>query len=298
MKKKIHNTPNISSALTLSTQIEKSLTYIRSKTKLQPDIAIILGSGLGHFTNLLTDQISIDTASIPYYPHLTVEGHRGQVVFGTIGNTTLLVFQGRVHCYETGNIETTLYPIRIARALGITTLIVTNAAGGVNENFQAGDLMLITDQINLTFENPLKDNEHRTRPTDPDKSGQSFVQVSNIELYNRYLRDIITKVAQEKSIDIQRGIYCGVLGPSYETAAEIEMIRRIGGEAVGMSTVNEVSLAVALGMRVAGVSCITNMATGISSEKLSHAEVTKVASKVQQQFASLLTGAIQHMPKT
>jgi purine-nucleoside phosphorylase len=193
------------------------------------------------------------------------------------------VFQGRVHYYETGKIASVLYPIYVAHRLGIRTLIVTNAAGGVNREFKPADLMLMTDQINLTFENPLGDP-----PLVPRHR-------KNAPLYDDGLQQIIRKTADKKNIVLRRGVYCGITGPSYETAAEVKMVRLFGGDAVGMSTVNEVTLAQSLGMRVAGISCITNLSTGISDQKLSHAEVTEVADRVKQVFAGLLRGVIEQL---
>ena len=265
--------------MTPNQQLRESLSYIRSGTKAKPKVAIVLGSGLGDFADSLSSKVSIDTSSIPHYPVSTVEGHKGKLVFGKIGKTNLLAFQGRVHFYETGTLNTILYPIQIAHALGVKTLIVTNAAGGVNKQFNPGDLMLMTDQINLTFENPLRGNKTTT-------------QVRSAFLYASSLQEIISKTALQHSIALQRGVYLGVKGPSYETAAEIEMIRRIGADAVGMSTVNEVSLAHSLGIKIAGISCITNYATGIKDLKLSHAEVTEVANKVKQKFTLLLKSFI------
>lgn len=261
----------------LSDQITKSIEIIRRQTTLHPKIAVVLGSGLGDFADALTKPTSINTSDIPHYPRSTVIGHQGRLVFGKLGSAPILAFQGRVHFYETGNLETVLYPIRIAHKLGIKTLIVTNAAGGVNRSFKPGDLMMITDQINLTFENPL---------------GDSGLRRLNIDLYDKAIQKIIMQVATKKNLPLQSGVYCGVKGPSYETAAEVRMVGRIGGDAVGMSTINEVSLAVALGIRVAGISCITNLATGIGHEKLSHGEVTEVANRVKKSFTELLAGTI------
>ncbi len=260
-------------------KLRESLSYIRSGTNAKPKVAIVLGSGLGDFADSLSNKVSIETSAIPHYPVSTVVGHKGKLVFGRIGKTELLAFQGRVHFYETGTLNTILYPVQIAHALGVKTLIVTNAAGGVNKQFNPGDLMLITDQINLTFESPLRGNTSSTH-------------VRSAFLYDASLQELIFKTGLEHSIGLQRGVYCGVKGPSYETAAEIEMIRRIGADAVGMSTVNEVSLAHALGMKIAGLTCITNYATGIKDLKLSHAEVTEVANMVKTKFTLLLKSFI------
>ena len=218
----------------------------------------------------------IDT--VPNYPRATVEGHVGTIVAGKLSGVSLLVFQGRVHLYESGDLDSVLYPIRIAHRLGIKILLLTNAAGGLHMNFRPADLMIITDQINLTFENPIK---HLRRPS---RGG---------DLYDPEIRDIMRAVGRESNIELRQGIYCGIKGPSYETVAEVEMIRRIGGDAIGMSTVNEVSLAHALGIRLGGISCITNLATGIAADKLTHREVTEVAALVKEPLQSLLTGVVQ-----
>ncbi len=269
-----------STTKTVAQKVGESVKFIHSKTKLHPELGIILGSGLGNFAESLAVNKVIDTADIPHYPISTVEGHKGKLVFGKLNSIPLLAFQGRVHYYESGNLESILYPIRVAQKLGIKTLILTNAAGGVNKSFSAGDLMVLSDQINLTFENPLKEAKTNSRHT---------------PVYDPELLKIMVKTAAGKKIKIQQGIYCGVKGPSYETASEIEMIRLIGGDAVGMSTVNEASLASALGIRVAGISCITNLATGILDAKLSHAEVTEVADKVKFTFEDLLKGIIENI---
>src|SRR5271169_106735 len=263
-----------------SRHLQESIKTIRQHTRDLPDIGIILGSGLGDFANALNHSTAISTADIPHYPHSTVAGHHGKLVFGKIGSDKLLVFQGRVHYYETGNLETILYPIRIAHALNIKKLIVTNAAGAVNAGYSPGDLMMITDQINLTFENPLQNIKRA-----------NFKK----EMYDKVFQKVITDVSKKKSIPIRRGVYCGVKGPSYETAAEVRMAKHIGADAIGMSTINEVSLAVALGIRVAGISCITNLSTGISGQKLSHDEVTEVANMVKSSFTELLKGVIEEI---
>lgn len=263
--------------------LRETLAYLHRHIDQPPSIAIILGSGLGEFGNRLRDKIVVPTESIPHYPRLTVEGHRGKLIFGKIGNVQVLTFQGRIHFYESNDLAQVLFPIQVASGIGIKTLLVTNAAGGINRQFRPGDFMLITDQINLSFELPLlpKQFQHKRN------------QHSRSQVYNSRIQGIIAAVAAEKSIPLRRGVYCGVKGPSYETAAEIEMIRKIGGDAVGMSTVNEVSLAKHLGMRVAGISCITNLATGMASVPLSHAEVTEVANKVKKRFEVLIREIIK-----
>jgi purine-nucleoside phosphorylase len=264
--------------ITIEDKIVESVKAIRKQTKFRPKMGIILGSGLGDFAETLNMPNSIDTQSIPHYPHSSVVGHKGRLIFGTLGKLPILAFQGRVHFYETGSLETILYPIRVAHALGIRKLILTNAAGGVNKEFKPGDLMLINDQINLTFENPISRNKSLT--------------VKNKFLYDLEFQSKILEVAKKNDIKLQQGIYCGIKGPSYETASEVRMIRSLGADAVGMSTVNEASLAVNLGMRIAGFSCITNLSTGILDQKLSHQEVTEVANMVRHTFSRLITEVI------
>ena len=260
----------------LASDVKESVRFIRSRTGQRPGVGVILGSGLGDFAGRLTKSVSLETSAIPHYPSPTVIGHEGRLVFGRIGALSTCVIQGRIHYYETGDLQTVLYPVRVLHGLGVRILVVTNAAGGINPHFHAGDLMIVSDQINLTFANPL-----HARP-----------MISHRDLYEPALQRTIGEVAERQGVSIRRGIYCGLQGPSYETAAEVEMVRRLGGDAVGMSTVNEVSLACSLGMRVAGISCITNLSTGISTEKLSHAEVTEVADRVKISFAGLLAGTI------
>ena len=261
----------------VDSQLKESVRFIKAKTTLRPRTGLIFGSGLGDLAAVLSSRQVIESSAIPHYPVSTVEGHHGRLIFGKLNKVPILAFQGRIHLYETGNIESVLYPIHIAHELGLSVLIVTNAAGAVNREFSAGDLMLITDQINLTFENPVIRRLYR-------KTGR--------HIYDQRLQSRIKKLANEQNIPLRQGVYCGLKGPSYETAAEIEMIRRIGADAVGMSTVNEVTLAAGYGMRVVGISCITNLATGIGSNKLSHVEVTEIANKVREPFSKLLIAAI------
>ncbi len=257
-------------------KLNETIKFIRKYTNIKPKCGIILGSGLGDFADGLTNKVIIQNSDIPYYPNSTVVGHKGQLVFGYLNNKPILAFQGRIHYYETGDLNTILYPIFVAHQLGIQKIILTNAAGGVNRNFHPGDLMLIKDHINLTFE-----------------TAYSLLHPANYSaqknIYDLKLIKTVIKIADEKNIPLREGIYVGVKGPSYETASEIEMIRRIGGDAVGMSTVNEATLASLLGMRVIGLSCITNYATGVTNLKLSHSEVTEVANKVKHRFSELIT---------
>ena len=268
------------SAYTLEEKVDESVRFIRQVSNKKPRLGIVLGSGLGYFAESLTSTTSIDTSTIPHYPKPTIEGHEGKLLIGTLHEKTMLLFQGRVHYYESGDLESVLYPIRIAHALGVRTLLLTNAAGGINSKFRPADLMLITDHINLTHENPSR--------------GISAVR-KNTPVYDLELQKLILLAAKSQRIKLQRGVYCGLKGPSYETVAEVQLARHIGSDAVGMSTVNEATFAQGLGMRVAGISCITNLSTGISDQKLSHNEVTDVAQQVQYAFSALLDTVIERL---
>lgn len=264
----------------LNEQVGASVAFIRKCIHTSPALGMVLGSGLGDFADSLPNAISIATSSIPNYPRISVEGHKGRLVFAEVDKHEILVFQGRVHFYESDDLEAVLYPVRVAYDLGIRTLIVTNAAGGVNPSLAPGDLMVITDQINLT-------SLHL-----PSLIGKP---ISHQMAYSRKLIQLAFHTGESHGLLLKKGVYAGVLGPSYETASEVEMIRRIGGDAVGMSTVMEVSLASSLGMEVLGISCITNRATGISSSRLSHDEVTEVANRVKKDFALLLSLIIRNL---
>ncbi len=257
----------------------ESVRFLRSQLPAPPDIALVLGSGLGDYAESLPRSIIIPSAGIPSYPKSTVPGHKGQIVFAELAGRNLIVFQGRMHLYECNDLSRVLFPIAVAAELGAGTLIVTNAAGGINRQFAPGDLMLITDQIDLTFQAPGIPGDRR----------------GNRDLYDHELTEHASRLASARGLSVQRGVYAAVKGPSYETAAEVEMIHRLGGDAVGMSTVKEVAFASALGMRVLGISCITNKATGIGSSKLDHEEVTEVAGRVKINFADLLTDCISGM---
>ncbi len=257
---------------------KESAAFLRGRTSISPRTAVILGSGLGDFADALDGSTAIETSSIPHYPVPTVHGHRGRIVFARIDNHPIVALQGRIHFYESRTLQTVLFPIHVLSELGVHNLIVTNAAGGINRSFSPGDIMLITDQINMTL--------HRPPAGERPGSGR---------LYDPLLAERTSEIAVQLGIRLRRGVYAGVKGPSYETASEVEMLHRLGGDAVGMSTVFEVTLANSLGMKVLGLSCITNLATGIGSQKLSHAEVTEVGNRVKSTFARLLTSVIPHL---
>jgi purine-nucleoside phosphorylase len=243
-----------------------------------PALAIVLGSGLGGLADRLDDVASVPYAELPGFPLVTVAGHRGAVLSGRLGGRRVVALAGRLHPYEGHSSALAAFPVRVVRALGARTLFVSNAAGGIRERLAAGTLMVITDHLNLTFRNPLIGPAESEEPRFPDMS----------EPYDRQLIARLHACGDDIGEPLQDGVYCGLVGPSYETPAEIRMARALGADAVGMSTVSEVVVARALGMRVAGVSCITNVAAGGSSHPLSHLEVLEVAARAAARFERLV----------
>lgn len=258
---------------------DEIVSYLASKNICKPEIGIILGSGLGILTEEVVDQVIIPYSEIPHFPQSTVVGHKGQFVFGTLAGKSVVCMDGRFHYYEGYELEQVTLPVRVMQKLGVSKLIVTNAAGGVNESFDAANLMIITDHINLMGVNPL-------RGKNKDEFGPRFPDMS--EAYDKELREIAFEVAEKLQIKLQKGVYAAVSGPCYETPAEIRYVRVIGADAIGMSTVPEVIVANHCGIKVLGISCITNMAAGISQGKLNHKEVMETASIVREKFINLV----------
>lgn len=245
--------------------IYKSYNYLKENVEIKPEIGIILGSGLGDVVNLLSDKQIISYKDIPHFPCSNVVGHEGNLVFGKVNNLNVVIMQGRTHYYEGKGFDPVVYPIYVLKLLGIDKLIITNACGAVNENFKPGDLMLITDYINLLGINPLiGDNNEDFGPRFPDMS-------------ESYSKELINKVKSIADIHLQEGVYAFFNGPCYETAAEIRAYKMMGADVVGMSTVPETIVANYMGIKVLSISCITNMATGLAKEKHSHKEVLEVA---------------------
>jgi purine-nucleoside phosphorylase len=264
--------------------IRETADFIRARCPQQPVLGIILGSGLGAYADSFQDRTLIPFVDLPHFPSSTIPGHSGNLVIGKAEGIPAVALQGRTHLYEGYSIAEVAFPTRILGALGISRLIVTNAAGGINTDFQPGDLMLITDHINMMGTNPLAGpNFEELGPRFPDMS----------EAYDGAMRNIALEVAREKGITLRQGVYIGLPGPSYETPAEIRMCRAFGADAVGMSTVPEVIAANHMGMRVLGISCITNMAAGILPQKLTHKEVLDTTSAAGEKFQSLLQGIIR-----
>lgn len=263
--------------------IKEAVSFIEPKLAEKPTLGLVLGSGLGVLADEIENPVVIPYHEIPGFTVSTVVGHKGQLVIGKLEGKQVVAMQGRFHYYEGHGLEAVTFPIRVMKALGVDTIIVTNAAGGINENYRPGDLMLIRDHINMTFRNPL------IGPND-ETLGVRFPDMS--EAYSRRLRAVAKEVAGEQGIELQEGVYVGLLGPSYETPAEIRMLRILGGDAVGMSTVPEVIVARHMNMQVLGISCISNMAAGILEQPLSHDEVMETTEKVKAQFLALVHGIV------
>lgn len=274
-------------------QYEAAAEYIAARTRHRPRVAMILGSGLSPLAQAVEDADSLLYEEIPNFPKPTVEGHAGQLVLGRLGKTTVMLMQGRVHFYEGYDIQQVVFPVRVMQVLGIQTLIVTNAAGGLDPTFDAGDLMLISDHINLigmAGANPL------FGPNDPTL-GPRFPDMS--QTYDRELRRIARKVAQEQEISLREGVYISLSGPSFETPADLRFLRLIGADAVGMSTVPEVIVARHGGMRVLGISGISNIAlTDPTADQVtSHAEVLATGQRIVPQLISLVLGVLDRMDR-
>jgi purine-nucleoside phosphorylase len=252
----------------------------------RPEVAIVLGSGLGFLGDELGDAVRIAYAAIPGFPQPTVQGHAGELIAGTLEGRGILAQSGRFHMYEGHPDAVVALPVRVFAALGVRTLIVTNAAGGIRRTFRPGSLMLISDHVNTTgrfpLAGPLLEGEERF----PDMS----------DPYDAALRTLARRVAAEERIPLEEGTYAATLGPSYETKAEIEMLKRIGADAVGMSTVPEVIVARARGMRCLGISTVTNLAAGLGAPTLSHAEVLETANRVKGDLARLVRGIVRNLP--
>lgn len=264
---------------TVIEKLQESISFVRTKTSLKPKVGVILGSGLGAFVKDLEIETTISFKDIPHFMPPTVEGHTGNLIFGRVGTNQVAVLQGRNHYYEGHSMETVAFPTRTLALMGIEILILTNSAGGFGDTMQAGDFMVIEDHINLMGTNPLMGpNIKELGPRFPDMT----------EAYDKRLIEMMEQVLQKQGTRYHKGIYCGVSGPTYETPAEVRYLKMIGGKAVGMSTVPESIAANHLGLRVAAMSCITNLAAGISNRKLSHDEVTDTAKKVEMQFTSFL----------
>lgn len=262
-----------------STELDAALAGLDRFRAEPPVLGVVLGSGLGAFADILSDAEVVPMASIPHVAVPAVQGHSKNLCFGRIGTARVACFSGRVHAYEGHALDKVVFPVRILAALGVKAVLLTNAAGGIRDDLRAGDLMLISDHINFTGRNPLVGPNQAPFPRFPDMS----------EVYDGSLRTLARDAASGSNLDLKEGVYAGVLGPSYETPAEIRMLRTLGADAVGMSTVLEAIALRHLGVRVAGVSAITNKAAGLSAQKLDHAEVEATATRIQRVFVEFLS---------
>jgi purine-nucleoside phosphorylase len=264
--------------------LQEAIDFVHARSRLRPALGLILGSGLGSYAGTFADSIILPYSLLPGFPRCSVPGHSGNLVVGSIEGRSCIALQGRFHFYEGLSMRDITFPVRLLAGLGIRSLIVTNAAGGLNPEFKPGDLMLIEDHINAMGSNPLIGDGFG----EPEAR---FVDMSRA--YDPDLREISIKVAEAGSILLRRGVYLGVSGPCYETPAEIRMYRSFGADAIGMSTIPEVIAAIEAGMKVLGISCITNMAAVTGSERMTHQEVLETAENAGAAFSSLLTGIIK-----
>jgi purine-nucleoside phosphorylase len=262
---------------------ERAAKFILSKTKLRPKIALVLGSGLGAFADELSSATKIPYQKIPGFPRSTAVGHAGQLVVGKVGSVEVAVMQGRVHFYEGYAAKEVVFPMRVLGRLGIRSVILTNAAGGIDLGYKQGALVVIRDHINLQGANPLiGPNDERFGPRFPDMT----------QAYWKQYREIALSEAKRLGIEVHEGVYAALSGPSYETSAEIRYLRTIGADLVGMSTVPETIVARHMGIRVLGISCVTNMAAGILDQTINHAEVMETGERVKTRFIALLRAVI------
>ncbi|QGQ95980.1 purine-nucleoside phosphorylase [Paenibacillus psychroresistens] len=274
-------------------QILEAAGYIRDKlADRKPEIALILGSGLGDLAEQITNPVMISYSEVPHFPVSTVAGHAGLFVIGELEGKCVIAMQGRFHYYEGYEMRKVTLPVYVMKQLGVSTLVITNAAGGMNRTYEAGDLMLLSDHLNLTGDSPLIGTNH-------DELGLRFPDMS--EAYSRSFRELAHKVASEVTnnqgnpLKLQEGVYAGISGPAYLTPAELKMLANLGGDAVGMSTVGEVIAAKHCGMQVLGISCITDMAIGEELEPLTHEQVMATAEKTKPMFIGLVKAFVREV---
>jgi purine-nucleoside phosphorylase len=268
----------VTAPYSLLARLDEAAAAVRARTTLRPSIGLVLGSGLGAFADSLEEAVAASYAEIPHFPASTVAGHAGALVLGRSRGVPVAVLKGRVHFYEGYRLDEVVFPVRVLGRLGVKTLVLTNAAGAINPAFAPGDLMVVEDHINLLGNPLLGPNEEALGPRFPDMS----------EAYDRGLRDAAEAACRAAGARCHRGVYVSIPGPSYETPAEIRMFRTMGADAVGMSTVPEVVAARHMGMRVAGLSCLTNMAAGVSDRRLDHRDVLATGERVKAALLEVL----------
>ncbi len=269
-------------------KINAAKEFIQSKTDMVPEVGIILGSGLGVYADEIQNKTIIPYEDIPGFYKTTVAGHKGQLIIGEVHGVKVAAMQGRYHTYEGHNLEDVVLPTRVLKFLGCSSLILTNAAGGINPAYKPGDLVLIKDHINMTGRNPLIG-------PNIDELGERFPDMTRT--YNPALQELTISAAKSLGFEIKTGVYCGLLGPTYETPAEIQMLKTIGGDLVGMSTVPEAIAGNHMGLKVAGISCVTNLAAGIGGEELKHEDVKEVAKIAMSKFSNLVSALVDQIGK-
>lgn len=273
-------------ASTLFDKAGEAAAFVATRTQLRSKVGIVLGSGLGSFARKVEQATAIPYSQIPHFPQSTVPGHSGRLMIGTVSGVSVAVMQGRVHAYEGYSSDEVTFPIRALVRMGVSTLVLTNAAGGINPAFRQGQLVLISDHINLTGRNPVA-GAHDAR------FGPRFFDMS--DAYSAHFRALAKDAAKDINLDLEEGVYLSVLGPSFETPAEIRAFRTMGADLIGMSTVQETIVARQMGIEVLGISCVTNLAAGIQATPLSHEEVLETGRAVEARLAELLTRLISAM---
>lgn len=272
----------------MQNKLAEAAKYIQDTKKCSPKVGIILGSGLGAFVDRIENPTIISYNDIPHFHRTTVEGHKGRLIIGKIDEVEVVILQGRFHCYEGLSMEDVVFPTRLLSKLGANILVLTNAAGGVNEQYRSGELVAVEDHINMMANNPLiGDNDNEMGPRFPDMT----------KAYCPELRKIIMSSAKELNYEMKSGVYAGMLGPTYETPAEVRMLRIVGADLVGMSTVPECIAANHIGMKVCAISCVTNMAAGIENVVLKHEHIKDEALKVMELFSNILLKSVKRFGK-
>ncbi len=271
---------------TINRQLDEAAAFVEERISGKPEMAVVLGSGLGPLAELIKNPVRISYADIPHFAVSTVSGHAGELIYGDLNGRRIICMNGRVHYYEGYSFARITFPTKLFKRLGVKTLILTNAVGGINLDFAAGDLMIVTDHINMLGGNPLIGQNN-------DKLGPRFPDMS--EVYSRRLQELARTTGKQMGLDLKSGVFVALSGPSYETPAEIRMLRMLGADAVGMSVVPEAIIANHMGLEILAISCVTNAAAGIEDQKLSHEDVKETAAQITERFTNLMSLIIEQI---